>query len=61
MSHRYCTFDWSWIERLHPDEVWWMPTERYMLFCHGTRPANMPIWRPATKMVGGESNAVAVR
>jgi alginate O-acetyltransferase complex protein AlgJ len=38
--HYQCGFDWDWITRLHPDEVWWMPTERYMLCT--TRPVHLP-------------------
>ena len=26
--HSLCGFDWQSIDRYHPDEVWWMPTER---------------------------------
>jgi alginate O-acetyltransferase complex protein AlgJ len=29
--NRLCGFDWKWVKELHPDEVWWMPTERYIL------------------------------
>jgi hypothetical protein len=29
--HGGCGFDWKWIDMLHPDEIWWMPTERFML------------------------------
>jgi hypothetical protein len=28
--HSHCEFDWKWIERFQPDEVWYMPTERYL-------------------------------
>jgi alginate O-acetyltransferase complex protein AlgJ len=29
--HNQCDFDWpAMIERYHPDEVWWMPTERFL-------------------------------
>jgi alginate O-acetyltransferase complex protein AlgJ len=31
--HKWCGFDWKTIDRSQPDEVWWMPTERYLL-CH---------------------------
>jgi alginate O-acetyltransferase complex protein AlgJ len=31
LFHYWCEFDWKWIDQFHPDEVWWMPTERYML------------------------------
>ena len=23
-----CGFDWTMIDRFHPDEVWWVPVER---------------------------------
>lgn len=39
LYHRYCGFDWKWIDILRPDEVWWMPTER-ALFCE---PAARPL------------------
>jgi alginate O-acetyltransferase complex protein AlgJ len=29
--HKRCSFDWSLIDRFQPDEVWWVPTERYLL------------------------------
>jgi alginate O-acetyltransferase complex protein AlgJ len=28
--HTQCDFDWKAIDRYHPDEVWWMPTERFL-------------------------------
>ena len=40
-----CGFDWSWIDRFEPDEVWWVPTERLMLCNPGTRPKGMPLPR----------------
>ena len=40
LHHRWCGFDWKWIKVFHPDEVWWMPTERFLV-CHaGARPAD---------------------
>ena len=40
LHHRWCGFEWKWIKRFQPDEVWWMPTER-SLVCHsGARPAD---------------------
>ena len=27
-----CSFDWSLVDKYHPDEVWWAPVER-MLIC----------------------------
>jgi alginate O-acetyltransferase complex protein AlgJ len=40
--HEWCGFDWTLIEQVHPDEVWWMPTERYLLCNAGVRPKGMP-------------------
>ena len=40
--HRLCTFDWQWINRFHPDEVWMMPTERDMLCRPGAQPSGLP-------------------
>ena len=41
LHHRWCGFDWKWIVQFHPDEVWWMPTERYLV-CRETRPYGFP-------------------
>ena len=30
INHQRCGFDWKWIDVYHPDEVWWMPTERFL-------------------------------
>jgi alginate O-acetyltransferase complex protein AlgJ len=35
-----CAFDWRMIDHFHPDEVWWMPTERLLLCNLGSTPAN---------------------
>jgi alginate O-acetyltransferase complex protein AlgJ len=40
MFHQWCGFDWKRVEELKPDEVWWLPTERYML-CRA-KPRNFP-------------------
>jgi alginate O-acetyltransferase complex protein AlgJ len=42
LHHQSCQFDWKWIERFHPDEVWWMPTERLIPCQIGNRPAGLP-------------------
>lgn len=42
LHHQRCAFDWTWIDRLRPDEVWWITTERYMP-CFNARPAHMPV------------------
>lgn len=31
LAHERCGFDWKIIEENRPKEVWWMPTERFML------------------------------
>ena len=40
LHHRSCRFDWSAIDRFHPAEVWWMPTERYLLCAQDAAPEN---------------------
>jgi alginate O-acetyltransferase complex protein AlgJ len=40
LEHHRCAFDWKAIDRFHPDEVWWMPTERFLLCDPGAEPAH---------------------
>jgi alginate O-acetyltransferase complex protein AlgJ len=40
--HEYCSFDWAWIGKMRPDEVWWMPVERLLVCRPGQRPKNFP-------------------
>ncbi len=40
LHHRQCGFDWSWIDKFQPDEVWWVPTERFLICDEGVRPLN---------------------
>jgi hypothetical protein len=40
--HLSCGFSWKWIEQFQPDEVWWMPTERFILCQPGARPLGFP-------------------
>ena len=40
VHHHQCGFDWKLIDRLKPDEVWWAPTERFLLCDPGARPIN---------------------
>jgi hypothetical protein len=35
---QHCGFDWKAIARFHPDEVWWMPNERFLICGPGVRP-----------------------
>jgi alginate O-acetyltransferase complex protein AlgJ len=43
LHHKWCGFDWKLIDRFHPDEVWWTPTERLMLCNPNVRPEGFPI------------------
>jgi alginate O-acetyltransferase complex protein AlgJ len=40
MQHQRCAFDWSQVESFHPDEVWYAPTERFLVCDPWARPAN---------------------
>jgi alginate O-acetyltransferase complex protein AlgJ len=40
--HKWCGFDWKLIDRFEPDEVWYMPTERYFLCAPNVRPEGFP-------------------
>jgi alginate O-acetyltransferase complex protein AlgJ len=40
LEHRRCEFDWKAIDRFRPDEVWWMPNERFLVCDPGAEPAN---------------------
>jgi len=40
IHHRQCGFDWKLIDRFHPDEVWWAPTERFLVCDPGVTPVN---------------------
>ncbi len=42
MNHWFCGFDWGELENYHPDEVWWMPTERFLLCSPGVKPKGLP-------------------
>jgi hypothetical protein len=38
VHHHQCGFDWKLIDRFRPDEVWWAPTERFLVCDPGVRP-----------------------
>jgi len=38
LYHQHCGFDWGAIDRFRPDEVWWMPTERFLACDPDARP-----------------------
>jgi hypothetical protein len=40
--HRFCAFDWKWVDQFHPDEVWLMPTERNALCFPNAQPLGLP-------------------
>jgi hypothetical protein len=42
LQHQICGFDWQWIEKFKPDQVWYMPTERYFPCGANRRPAGLP-------------------
>lgn len=49
LHYRQCGFDWKWIEKFKPDEVWWTPTERALLCDRGKRPIGFPVRNAAAK------------
>lgn len=40
--HEHCGFDWSWIDKIKPNEVWWMPVERCLIRVPGQKFKNFP-------------------
>jgi alginate O-acetyltransferase complex protein AlgJ len=40
IDHQHCGFDWKVIDRFRPDEVWWMPNERFLICGPGVRPVD---------------------
>ena len=40
IHHHECGFDWKLIDRFHPDEVWWAPTERFLICDPEVHPLN---------------------
>jgi hypothetical protein len=42
LGHQHCRFDWAAIRRFEPDEVWWMPNERFLVCDPGARPFAFP-------------------
>jgi hypothetical protein len=40
--YRRCSFDWTLVDRFKPDQLWLMPTERYLTCIPGFRPAGLP-------------------
>ena len=43
LDHQHCRFDWAAIDRFRPDEVWWMPNERFLVCDPGARPLHFPL------------------
>jgi alginate O-acetyltransferase complex protein AlgJ len=37
-----CAFNWEWVRRYHPSEVWYMPVERLIPCPPGHRPIGLP-------------------
>jgi alginate O-acetyltransferase complex protein AlgJ len=42
MDHKSCGFDWSEVENYHPDEIWWMPNERFLVCKPDLKPKDLP-------------------
>lgn len=42
IHHHQCGFDWRLIDKFHPDDVWWAPTERFLICDPGARPIHFP-------------------
>jgi hypothetical protein len=42
IHHHECGFDWKLIDEFRPDEVWWAPTERFLVCDIGARPVGFP-------------------
>jgi hypothetical protein len=40
LQHHKCGFDWKAIDRFHPDEVWWLPNERFLICDPGLEPVD---------------------
>jgi hypothetical protein len=38
LSFQHCGFDWKAVDRFRPNEVWWMPNERFLICDPGVRP-----------------------
>ena len=41
LASQHCGFDWRSIDRFRPDEVWWMPNERFLICDPGVRPQGL--------------------
>jgi alginate O-acetyltransferase complex protein AlgJ len=54
VHHQNCGFDWKWIEKFQPDQIWYLPTERYFACDPRRRPRGMPATAAAS--VGGPSS-----
>jgi alginate O-acetyltransferase complex protein AlgJ len=50
IHHHRCGFDWGLIDKLRPDEVWWMPVERFLICDAGQHPIGL---REASTVAGG--------
>ena len=42
IHHHQCGFDWKLIDTFQPDEVWWAPTERFLVCDIEARPKGFP-------------------
>jgi hypothetical protein len=46
IHHRLCGFDWNEVVKYRPDEVWWMPNERFLVCAPDKRPKGLPESKP---------------
>jgi hypothetical protein len=40
IAHNHCRFDQKVIDRFHPDEIWWLPAERFLICDPGAEPVS---------------------
>jgi alginate O-acetyltransferase complex protein AlgJ len=46
IHHHECGFDWKLIDKFRPDEVWWAPTERFLICDSGVAPTDFETGEP---------------
>ena len=57
MDHKSCGFSWSEMDKYRPDEVWWMPNERFLVCNAGLRPIGLPEGKPDSARRKGSCRA----
>ena len=59
IHHHECGFDWKLIDKLRPDEVWWAPTERFLICDPGVVPIGFKPEGPIERRAPRPRQAVA--